>query len=88
MTTEPIERTWEHDGLWAFAQATLQKLHPDFDERTAQAMAKAYWIDPEFVGTPYEHETKLIKAFHLHREINYLAGVVHAAASPDLGLFS
>jgi hypothetical protein len=59
--------------LLKFGVATLKRICPEFNEEIAKDMEEAYWADPEFIGTPYEHQPRLIKAYHLHKELNYLA---------------
>ncbi len=62
-----------HRSLLTFGQATLKRICPEFNEEVAQDMEEAYWVDPEFIGTPYEHLPQFIKAYHLYKELKYLA---------------
>jgi len=65
---EPILR-----DLLAFGKAAIKRICPEFSEEIALDMGEAYWVDPEFIGTVYQHQTKMIEAFHLHKELKYLA---------------
>ncbi len=59
--------------IFTIGQLAFNQLDPPFTVQVAQAMEEAYQISPDFSGTPYEHEPKLIQAFHLCKELNYQA---------------
>ena len=59
--------------IFTIGQLAFNQLDPPFTLQIAQAMEEAYQISPDFIGTPYEHDPRLIQAFHLYKELNYLA---------------
>jgi len=59
--------------IFTIGQLAFNQLDPPFTVQIAQAMEEAYQINPDFIGTQYEHVPKLIQAFHLYKELNYLA---------------
>ena len=59
--------------IFTIGQLAFNQLDPPFTLQIAQAMVEAYQISPDFIGTPYEHDPRLIQAFHLYKELNYLA---------------
>ena len=59
--------------IFTIGQLAFNQLEPPLTAQVAQAMEEAYQISPDFTGTPYEHNPKLIQAFHLYKELTYLA---------------
>jgi len=59
--------------IFTIGQLAFSQLDPPFTVQIAQAMEEAYQISPDFIGTQYEYAPKLIQAFHLYKELNYLA---------------
>ncbi|MBK9053972.1 MAG: hypothetical protein IPL78_24575 [Chloroflexi bacterium] len=59
--------------IFTIGQLAFNQLDPPFTMQVAQAMEEAYQISPDFSGTPYEYDPKRIQAFHLCKELTYLA---------------
>ena len=63
-------------------QPILEKIAPHFDEQIAQTMETIYETNPDFIGTPYENDEGLLKAFYLYRNAYILAPI--ASTENDL----
>ena len=57
-------------------QPILEKIAPHFDEQIAQTMETIYETNPDFIGTPYENDEGLLKAFYLYRNAYMLTPIV------------
>ena len=63
-------------------QPILERIAPHFDEQIARIMETIYETNPDFIGTPYENDEGLLKAFYLYRNAYILAPI--ASTENDL----
>ncbi len=78
MNETPLEHLTTLDRYMQSIVPALEHLAPNFNTETARAMDVAYNANGDFIGTPYENQPGMIKAFSLYREACRLAGMVDA----------